>query len=160
MNVKNIDDFLHDIDQEKIKDWRIEPDCHPKVKKIVLEIETVLMEEEYEKTIQMTLEKNLRRDTYHSYINHSSKQWEFDKSARHVITEKLVKEIVSDKQTMKELDAPIKGTHDYALLYKDNGRYGSPVLVADSHDEEEIDELMAEAQENGVKDLLGDESSQ
>jgi len=117
MNVKNIDDFLHDIDQEKIKDWRIEPDCHPKVKKIVLEIETVLMEEEYEKTIQMTLEKNLRRDTYHSYINHSSKQWEFDKSARHVITEKLVKEIVSDKQTMKELDAPIR----FNSYYFENG---------------------------------------
>jgi len=65
---------------------------------------------------------------------------------------------LSDDQYLQK--AEDKGTHDYALLYKDNGRYGSPVLVADSHDEEEIDELMAEAQENGVKDLLGDESSQ
>lgn len=46
------------------------------------------------------------------------------------------------------------GTHDYALLYRENGRYGSPVLVEESHHEEEIDKLMAEAQENGMEALL------
>lgn len=46
------------------------------------------------------------------------------------------------------------GTHDYALLYRENGRYSSPIMIEDSPDEEHIDELMAKAEEQGIGGLL------
>lgn len=75
MNVKNIYDFLDDIEKYEIKNWYIEDDCHEKVKKITLEKKGLLTEKELTETIQITLENNpLRRRGV--YGRNPRKQWE------------------------------------------------------------------------------------
>lgn len=115
MNVKNINDFLHDIDEEQIVDWRIESDCHEKVKKLILEVETVLMEEEYEKTIQITKERS-RRDC-HSLGHRPDKRWEgFPDDLPTFIVDEIREEAIGE-----ELDAPI--LYDGHFYWENEKRY-------------------------------------
>lgn len=78
MNVKNLDQFLKDIDQEKVVDWNMNQDCHEKIKKITLQKQTVLREESYSQNIQITLENNPDYRVRHPrhYGPNPEKRWE------------------------------------------------------------------------------------
>jgi len=78
MNVKNLDQFLKDIDREQVVDWDMNQDCHEKIKKITLHKKTLLREEEYTQDIQITLENNpaVRARHSHRYGPNPKKRWE------------------------------------------------------------------------------------
>lgn len=76
MNVKNIDDFLHDIDERKTGEWILENDCHSKVKKVKMIVEWILTEREEVETLQITLEENRLYNARRSYSDiNPEKHW-------------------------------------------------------------------------------------
>jgi len=127
MNVKNIDDFIADIDETQTMDYVLQTDCHEKIKKLVLIKEWILQEETFEETVQITLENNPSyinspRRTYSDHPSEYPKRWEtpgiesngyMERQKRKYIPEKTLKKI-SD-----ELDHPI---FDGANYYKDGER--------------------------------------
>ena len=77
METRSIDQFLKHIDEARITGWRLEDDCHPKIKKLVLEKKYVLRGISTEKEIRLTLE----RARGHTFRGHNpgpafDKKWE------------------------------------------------------------------------------------
>lgn len=78
MNVKNIEDFIADIDKTKLIDAELEDDCHEKIKKLTLIKKWVLRDTEFTDTVQITLENNpsFRARHGHHYGPNPKKRWE------------------------------------------------------------------------------------
>jgi len=115
MNVRNIDDFIEDIDEEKIVEWQLEQDCHEKIKKIILTVEKILQEEQATREIQMTLERSQRP---RRHLGHRPrKRWEVPDHP--LVTEELVDEITSE--AIKELGHPI--LYDGHFYYENEVTY-------------------------------------
>ena len=110
MNVKNINQFIQDIDKKQTLNWKLKTDCHPKIKKIVLNQEWILREKPVTKEIQITLENNPHHTTRGTTPEQKIKQhWELPHP--HTTGETLDKQII--KAISTELDHPIYNGHHY-----------------------------------------------
>lgn len=101
MNVKNLDKFLDDIDEEKVVDWEIQTDCHRKIEKLKLHKETILTEKEYTEEVQMTLENNPRHLTRsHRRDVNPEKQWEVP--SREIASKRMDEEMMKNTPFIPE----------------------------------------------------------
>lgn len=124
MNVKNLDKFLEDIDQENIIDWDIQTDCHKKIKKIKLFKKTALREKEFAEEIQITLENNPRYYETTSISKNPEKQWEIP--SRELASRRHDKEMLSNtvslpEEMKKEMSEILEHPVYDGMYYYDNG---------------------------------------
>lgn len=125
MNVKNINDFLENIDKREINEWIVEDDCHSKIKKVKMIAKWVLTEREEVETLQITLEQNRHQNTKIRREINPRQHWVVPNKA--VKAEYNMKECETGTLPQKvkaglslELDEPIYDGRNY---YKDGEKY-------------------------------------
>lgn len=121
MNVKNISEFVKDIDQTKLLGVEIENDCHRKVKKLKLRKKWILREEKFTEQMQITLETNPDWNKRHGMHRiQPKKRWEIPNQSiaamngNHDIEQGHLAEEVK-LEISKELDHPV---YDGSYYYK------------------------------------------